>query len=58
MITAVRVSKSYELYDVERHLSCWVREVSAPRQAAELLEEHGEPPEEEPGPPPPHERGR
>ena len=38
---------AYELYDVERNVSCWVHEVPTPEQAAALLEEHGEPPEEE-----------
>lgn len=35
----------YELYDVERHLSYWVKEVPTPQRAATLMEEHGEPPE-------------
>lgn len=36
---------AYELYDAKRHVSCWVREVPTPRQAAELLEERGGPPD-------------
>ncbi|CAA9423505.1 MAG: hypothetical protein AVDCRST_MAG37-100 [uncultured Rubrobacteraceae bacterium] len=38
---------AYELYDVRRHVSLWVREVPTPEKAAALLEEHGETPEEE-----------
>ena len=38
---------TYELYDVRRNISYWVHEVPTPEQAAELLEEHGEPPDEE-----------
>ena len=38
---------AYELYDVWRHVSCWVHEIPTPEQAAVLLEEHAEPPEEE-----------
>ncbi len=38
---------AYELYDVGRHVSLWVREVPTPEKAAALLKEHGEPPEEE-----------
>jgi hypothetical protein len=38
---------AYELYDVGRHVSYWVREVPTPEQATKLLEEHGKPPEEE-----------
>lgn len=37
---------TYELYDVGRHVSCWVHEVLTPERAAALLEEHGEPSEE------------
>ncbi len=37
---------TYELYDVERHLSYWVYEIPTPEQATRLLEEHGETPEE------------
>ena len=40
-------SPAYELYDAGRHLSYWVYEVPTPAQAAKLLEEHGEPPDEE-----------
>lgn len=36
----------YELYDVEKNISYWVREVPTPKQAAELLWEYGSPPEE------------
>ena len=38
---------TYELYDVERHVSYWVHNITTPEQAAKLLKEHGEPPEEE-----------
>jgi hypothetical protein len=38
---------AYELYDVDKHLSCWVHEVPTPDRAARLLEEHGETPDEE-----------
>lgn len=38
---------AYELYDVWRHVSCWVREIPTPELAGMLLEEHGEPPQEE-----------
>jgi hypothetical protein len=38
---------AYELYDVGRHVSYWAHEVPTPDQAAVLLEEHGETPEEE-----------
>jgi hypothetical protein len=38
---------AYELYDVGQHVSYWAHEVPTPDQAAKLLEEHGEPPEEE-----------
>jgi hypothetical protein len=38
---------SYELYDVDKHVSFWVHEIPTPERAAALLEEHGEPPEEE-----------
>ena len=37
---------AYELYDAERHVSYWVHEIPTPEQAAKLLEEHGQPPEE------------
>jgi len=37
----------YELYDVGRHLSYWVKEIPTPQRPAMLVEEHGEPPEEE-----------
>jgi hypothetical protein len=37
---------TFELYDVGRHVSYWVHKIPTPKQAATLLEEHGEPPEE------------
>ncbi len=46
---------TYELYDVKRHLSCWVKEVPTPQRAVVLVEEHGETPEEEQGGPTNHE---
>ena len=36
----------YELYDVERNVSYWVREVPTPQKAGLLLQEHGKPSEE------------
>jgi hypothetical protein len=33
----------FQLCDHENDLSCWVREIPTPRQAAKLLREHGEP---------------
>jgi hypothetical protein len=41
----------YELHDVEKNLSYWVQQVPTPQKAAELLREHGGPPEEERGKP-------
>ena len=41
----------FELYDEERGLTYWVREIPSPRQAAVLLEERGGRPEEERGNP-------
>ena len=41
----------YELHDVERNVSYWVREIPPPKKAAELLQQHGGPPEEERGNP-------
>jgi hypothetical protein len=38
---------AYELYDVDRHVSCWVHKVPTPEDAAVLLEEHGETPQKE-----------
>jgi hypothetical protein len=38
---------TYELYDMDKHLSYWVHEIPTPERAAALLEEHGEPAEEE-----------
>ena len=37
---------TYELYNVGHNVSYWVNEIPTPEQAAKLLEEHGEPPEE------------
>ena len=37
---------AYELYDAGRHVSYWVHEILTPEQAAKLLEEHGEAPDE------------
>jgi hypothetical protein len=42
---------AFELCDGERGLTYWVREIPTPRQATELLEEHGGLPEEERGNP-------
>ena len=39
--------RTYELYDVGRHVSYWVHEIPTPERATKLLEEHGETPEEE-----------
>jgi hypothetical protein len=36
----------FELIDHVQNVACWVREIPTPRQAAQLLHEHGEPPEE------------
>jgi hypothetical protein len=41
----------YELHDVETNLSYWVQQIPTPQKAAELLREHGAPPEEERGNP-------
>ena len=41
----------YELYDVKKDVSYWVRDIPSPENAAELLQEHGGPPEEEWGNP-------
>ena len=41
----------FELLDHLRNVTYWVREIPTPRQAGELLEEHGRPPEEERGNP-------
>jgi hypothetical protein len=38
---------TYELYDVDKHVSYWVHEIPTPERAAALLEEHGESSEEE-----------
>jgi hypothetical protein len=35
----------FELLDHERNVTYWVKEVPTPRQAQQLLEEHGEVPE-------------
>lgn len=37
---------AYELYDVEKHVACWVRMIPTPLRARMILEEHGESPEE------------
>lgn len=37
----------FQLYDHEKELTCWVQEIPPPRQAAMLLQEHGEPTEEQ-----------
>jgi hypothetical protein len=37
---------TYELYDAGRHVSYWVHKIPTPEQAARLLAEHGERPEE------------
>lgn len=39
----------FELHDVEKNLSYWVMEIPTPQKAAELLREHGGPPEEKRG---------
>jgi hypothetical protein len=39
----------YEIHDVRRNLSYWVREIPSPVEAVELLQKHGGPPEEERG---------
>jgi hypothetical protein len=38
---------TFEIYDVERHVSHWVHEIPTPQQAATLLREHGRPSEDE-----------
>jgi hypothetical protein len=38
---------TYELYDVDKHVSYWVHEIPTPERAAELLKEHGKTSEEE-----------
>ena len=42
---------AFELCDGEREVTYWVKEIPTPQRAAELLEEHGEAPEEEWAPP-------
>jgi hypothetical protein len=42
---------TYELYDVQRHLSYRVREIPTPQRAGMLIQEYGEPPDEEHGEP-------
>ena len=37
---------AYELYDVEKHVACWVGMIPTPLRARMILEEHGESPEE------------
>lgn len=39
----------YELHDVQKNVSYWVREIPTPQKAAQILQEHGGPPEEERG---------
>jgi hypothetical protein len=39
----------YELHDAEKNIAYWVLEMPSPQKAAELLREHGGPPEEERG---------
>lgn len=41
----------FELHDVEKNVSYWVREIPTPQKAAELLGEYGGPSEEERGNP-------
>jgi hypothetical protein len=41
----------YELHDAQKNVSYWVLEMPSPQKAAELLREHGGPPEEERGKP-------
>ncbi len=41
----------FEILDHMRNVTYWVREIPTPRQAGELLEEHGGLPEEERGNP-------
>ena len=36
----------FEILDHTRNVTCWVREIPTPQQAAQLLQEHGEPPQE------------
>ena len=36
-------SPHFQLCDHENDLSCWVRDIPTPQQAAELLREHGQP---------------
>jgi hypothetical protein len=38
---------TFELWDEREDVSYWVREIPTPRQAEELLQEHGAPPKEE-----------
>jgi hypothetical protein len=37
---------AYELYDVEKHVTCYVRVIPMPLRARMILEEHGESPKE------------
>jgi len=41
----------FEISDEQTDLTYWVREIPTPRQAAQLLEEHGRPADEEHGNP-------
>ena len=36
----------FQILDHTRDLTYWVREIPTPQQAAQLLQEHGQPPEE------------
>jgi hypothetical protein len=37
---------TFELIDHESDLTYWVQEIPTPRQAKEMLQEHGQPPQE------------
>ncbi len=41
----------FEPFNEQKDITYWVHEIPTPRRAAELLEEHGGPPEEERGNP-------
>ena len=36
----------FEIFDHEQYVNHWVQEIPTPQQAAQMLREHGEPPEE------------
>ncbi len=42
---------AFELYHDQMEVTYWIREIPTPDRALELLEEHGELPEDEVGPP-------